>query len=204
MDRALLSRLGRNPRVVILPTAAAHESPDIAASNGVNYFTRLGVHAEAAMILDKETAQGPSLMAQIRKADLIYFTGGDPSYLLETMRNSSTWKAALGVWEGGRMLAGSSAGAMICGGQMWTPGVGWREGLGLVPHIAVVPHHATLGSQWNADRIRTSLPDGVTLVGIDESTALLGPPWQVLGPGQVVLYSVQGKVIFSDGQTVLL
>ena len=156
------------------------------------------------MVLDKETAQEPSLMAQIRKADLVYFTGGDPSYLLETMRNSSTWKAALGVWEGGRMLAGSSAGAMICGGQMWAPGVGWREGLGLVPHIAIVPHHATMGSQWNADRIRTSLPDGVMLVGIDESTALLGPPWQVLGPGQVVLYSVQGKVIFSDGQAVPL
>jgi cyanophycinase len=204
MDRALLLPLGRNPRVVILPTAAAHDSPDIAASNGVNYFNRLGAHAEAAMVLDKETAREPSLVAQIKMADLIYFTGGDPSYLLETMRDSLTWEAALGAWEGGRMLAGSSAGAMICGGQMWAPGVGWREGLGLVPHIAIVPHHATLGSQWKADRIRTTLPDGVMLVGIDESTALLGPPWQVLGASQVVLYHGQARAIFTDGQTVPL
>jgi len=204
MDRALLLHLGRNPRVVILPTAAAHDRPDIAASNGVNYFNRLGAHAEAAMVLDKETAREPSLVAQIKMADLIYFTGGDPSYLLETMRDSLTWEAALGAWEGGRMLAGSSAGAMICGGQMWAPGVGWREGLGLVPDIAIVPHHATLGSQWKADHIHTTLPDGVMLVGIDESAALLGPPWQVIGSGQVVLYTGQGKAIFTDGQIVPL
>ena len=204
MDRALLLRLGRNPRVVILPTAAAHDGPDIAARNGVNYFNRLGAHAEAAMVLDQETAREPSLIAQIKMADLIYFTGGDPSYLQETMRDSSTWEAALGAWVGGRMLAGSSAGAMICGGQMWAPGVGWQKGLGLVPLIAIVPHHATLGSQWKADHIRTTLPDGVMLVGIDESTALLGPPWQVIGSGQVVLYSDQGKAIFTDGQTVPL
>jgi cyanophycinase-like exopeptidase len=204
MDRALLLRLGRNPRVVILPTAAAHDGPDIAARNGVNYFNRLGAHAEAAMVLDKETARKPSLIAQIKMADLIYFTGGDPSYLLETMRDSLTWEAALGAWVGGRMLAGSSAGAMICGGQMWGPGVGWQKGLGLVPHIAIVPHNATLGLRWKADRIRTSLPEGVMLVGIDESTALLGPPWQVIGWGQVVLYSDQGKAIFTDGQIVPL
>ena len=204
MDRALLLRLGRNPRVVILPTAAAHDGPDIAARNGVNYFNRLGAHAEAAMVLDKETARKPSLIAQIKMADLIYFTGGDPSYLLETMRDSLTWEAALGAWVGGRMLAGSSAGAMICGGQMWGPGVGWQKGLGLVPHIAIVPHNATLGLRWKADRIRTSLPEGVMLVGIDESTALLGPPWQVIGWDQVVLYSDQGKAIFTDGQIVPL
>jgi len=204
MDRVLLARLGNDPKVIIVPTAAAHESPEIAAQNGMRYFRRLGARAEAAMVLDKETAQKPSLVAQIREADLIYFTGGDPSYLLDTMRNSLTWKAALEVWEGGRMIAGSSAGAMICGGQMWAPGVGWRGGLGLVPHIAIVPHHATLGSHWSADSIRTSLPDGVMLVGIDDSTALLGPPWQVLGPGQVVLYSGQGKAIFTEGQIVRL
>ena len=33
-------------------------------------------------------------------------------------------------WRAGRggAMAGSSAGAMICGGQMWAPGHGWREG----------------------------------------------------------------------------
>jgi cyanophycinase len=204
MDRALLARLGKRPKVVILPTAAARENPSLAAENGVRYFRHLGVPAEAAMVIDAETAKQPALAAPVKNADLIYFTGGDPVYLLETMRDSLAWKAARKALQRGRLLAGSSAGAMILGEQMWAPGDGWREGLGLVPHIAVIPHHASLASRWNAARMRTSLPEGVILVGIDEATALAGPPWQVLGPGEVAVYDGDHPAIFKDGQSVPL
>jgi len=204
MDRALLARLGKRPKVVILPTAAARENPSLAAENGVRYFHQLGASAEAAKIIDAETAKQPSLAAPVRNADLIYFTGGDPVYLLEAMRDSLAWKAAKKALQRGRMLAGSSAGAMILGEQMWAPGDGWREGLGLVPRIAVIPHHASLASRWNAARMRASLPEGVMLVGIDEATALAGPPWQVLGPGEITVYDGDRPSIFKDGQSVPL
>ena len=45
MDRALLARLATEPIVVIVPTAAAHENPRLAADNGVRYFRRLGTQA---------------------------------------------------------------------------------------------------------------------------------------------------------------
>ncbi len=135
MDRALLARLGSTPKVVIVPTAAAHENPRLAADNGVRYFRRLGAQSEAAMIVDAQGARQTSLVAQINNADLVYFTGGDPVYLLETMRDSPTWRAASDVLDRRGAIAGSSAGAMICGGQMWAPGHGWREGLGLVPPL---------------------------------------------------------------------
>ena len=204
MDRALLARLGKSPKVVILPTAAARENPSLAAENGVRYFHQLGVPAEAAMIIDAETAKQPSLAVPVKNADLIYFTGGDPVYLLETMRDSLAWKAAQKALQRGRILAGSSAGAMILAEQMWAPGDGWRAGLGLVPQIAVIPHHARLASRWNAARMRGSLPKGVILVGIDEATALAGPPWQVLGPGEVAVYDGEHPSIFKDGQSVPL
>ena len=204
MDRALLARLGARPKVIVIPTAAARENPDLAAENGVLYFQRLGAKAEAVMIIDAVTGRDPTLSAQIKETDLLYFTGGDPVYLLDTMRDSPAWKAAQEVFEKGRILAGSSAGAMIFGGQMWAPGQGWREGLGLVPSIAVIPHHASLASRWNAAHMRPSLRGGVILVGIDEATALVGPPWQVLGPGQVTVYRGQKPTIFKDGKTVSL
>ena len=47
MDRALLARLDAELKVVILPTAAAHENPRLAADNGVRYFRRLGAQAGA-------------------------------------------------------------------------------------------------------------------------------------------------------------
>jgi len=204
MDRTLLTRLGNRPKVVIIPTAAARENAALAAENGVRYFQRLGAQAEAAMIIDAETARQPALAAQVRNADLIYFVGGDPVYLLETMRDSPAWKAARKVLQRGRTLAGSSAGAMILGGQMWAPGNGWREGLGLVPSIALIPHHANLASRWNAAHMRASLQEGVILLGIDEATALVGPPWQVLGAGQVTVYRGKKPAIFKDGQNVPL
>jgi cyanophycinase len=204
MDRALLARLVSKPKVVIIPAAAARENPALAVENGVRYFHRLGVQAEGVMIIDAETARQTVLLAQLKNADLVYFTGGDPVYLLETMRDSPAWKAAKGAWEEGRTIAGSSAGAMILGGQMWAPGHGWRQGLGLIPQIAVIPHHASLASHWDAAHLRASLVEGVILVGIDEATALVGPPWQVIGAGEVAVYQRHQPSIFKNGQMVPL
>ena len=204
MDRSLLARIGTDPRVIILPTAAARENPGLAAENGIRHFKRLGARAEAAMVVDSATAQDGKGLALIQNADLVYFTGGDPVYLLETLRNSAAWEAAGGVWENGRVLAGSSAGAMVLGGRMWAPGQGWREGLGLLPRLAVIPHHARLAEVWKAKDMLASLPEEVTLLGIDEATALVGPPWETVGMGKVVIYGPDKKTIYTQGQPVKL
>jgi hypothetical protein len=52
--------------------------------------------------------------------------------------------------------------------------------------------------------MRASLREGVILVGIDEATALVGPPWQVLGPGKVTVYRGKKPAVFKDGQNVPL
>jgi len=204
MDRSLLARIGTNPRVIILPTAAARENPGLAAENGIRHFKRLGARAEAAMVVDPATAQDGKWLGLIQKADLVYLAGGDPVHLLETLRNSAAWEAARDVWERGRSLAGSSAGAMILGGRMWAPGEGWRAGLALLPGIAVVPHHTRLAEVWKAKDMLASLPEKVTLVGIDEATALVGPPWEAVGMGKVVIYGPDKPTVFTQGQLVNL
>ncbi len=202
MDREILARLGTQPKVVILPTAAARENPGLAAENGVRHFNRLGARAEAAMVVDPASARDRKWLSLIENADLIYLAGGDPAHLLETLRHSAAWEVALKAWKSGRTLAGSSAGAMIFGGQMWAPGRGWNEGLGLLPGLAIIPHHARLANLWNAEKMRSSLPEGVTLIGIDEATALLCPPWEVIGPGKVAVYKRDSPEFFSQGQLV--
>lgn len=202
MDRAILSRLGGNPAVVILPTAAAGENPSLAAENGVRHFTRLGARARAAMAVDRETAGEPQWISLVEGADLIYFTGGDPVYLRETLIGTLLWEAAVESWKRGRMLAGSSAGAMILGGKMWFPGKGWKDGLALLPCLAFLPHHASLAARWDARRMRASLPKELTLIGLDEATALVGPPWQAVGRGAVSLYREDQAETFPAGQLV--
>jgi cyanophycinase len=202
MDRSLLARIGTNPRVIILPTAAARENPGLAAENGIRHFQRLGARAEAAMVVDRTATRDGKWLGMIQNANLVYLTGGDPVHLLETLRNSAAWKAVRAVWESGRSLAGSSAGAMVLGGQMWAPGRGWRRGLGLLPQIAVIPHHARLAEAWKVKDMIASLPGKVTLVGIDEATALVGPPWKAAGMGKVVIYGPDQPAIFTRGQPV--
>lgn len=204
MDRSLLARIGTNPRVIILPTAAARENPGLAAENGIRHFQRLGARAEAAMVLDSGTARDGKWLDLIRKADLLYLTGGDPVHLLEVLGNSAAWETALEVWKSGRCLAGSSAGAMVLGGRMWAPGQGWREGLGLLPQIAVIPHHSRLAEAWKARDMLASLPGKITLVGIDEATALVGPPWEAAGMGKVVIYGPDQAAVFTQGQPIRL
>jgi cyanophycinase len=206
MDRALLTHLGKRPKVAILPTAAK-ENPTLAVENGTRYFERLGAKARGVGILDRGTARNPGLISALEDADLLYFTGGDPVYLLETLQASPAWEAVVKLWEKGRMLAGSSAGAMVMGERMWNPKGGWSEGLSLTPGIAVLPHHATLGPRWDLHRMRSSLPESVILLGIDEATALAGPPWRVLGIGSATLYQAEpspsSPSVFVHGQEAI-
>ena len=189
MDRAILARVGTSAQIIVLPTAAAFESPRQAAYNGVQHLKRLGAKAEAMYILNREDANNNDYAAQIDKVQGVYFSGGDPVHLLETLQGSKIWGAIVDLYQHGGLVAGSSAGAMVLGGQMWAPGEGWRTGLGLIPKLVIVPHHATVSHRWNAPKMAETVAPGVTVVGVDESTALLLPDQLVIGAGEVTVYT---------------
>jgi cyanophycinase len=202
MDRALLALMGgAGTSVVVLPTAATNENPYVAGENGIRHFRRLGAAADKLLIDDRASANDKALAAQLEQFRVVYFTGGDPVYLLETMRGSQAWEAVCAVHARGGLVAGSSAGAMALGGRMWRFD-GWAPGLGLVPYVAVLPHHATMATRWNAQHLAATLPAGVTLVGIDEATALLLPEGRVLGVGAVTTYGRAGTRVYSEGERV--
>jgi cyanophycinase len=203
MDRALLGLMGgAGTPVVIVPTAATNENPYVAGENGIRHFRRLGA-APGKLLIDETNAQQREMAAALEQFQAVYFTGGDPVYLLETMRGSLAWEAALAVHARGGWIAGSSAGAMILGGQMWRFD-GWTPGLSLVPHVAVIPHHTTVAARWDAPRLAATLPEGVTLVGIDEATALVLPEGRVLGVGQVTVYGPDGPRAYAAEDEVPL
>jgi len=207
MDRELV-RLAGGPdaRVGIVPAAAARENPGLAAENGVRHFRRLGARAEAVMIVHRADAQAGRLADSVEELDLVYLTGGDTVHLLETLRESVAWAAMQRLLARGGVLAGSSAGAMVMGGWAWAPGEGWREGLGAALGIAVVPHHATLAARWNVEEMRRSLPAGVTLVGLDECTGLVGDgrDWRALGAGEVTVYRGETPEVRRAGEAIRL
>ena len=168
----------------------------MAGENGRRHFNRLGARADKVMIVDAETANQRDLANPVEKFQLVYLTSGDPIYLLETLRGSRTWDSIQTIYLRGGVVAGSSAGAMVLGAQVWRFD-GWTPGLGLAPNLAVLPHHATLAARWNAPAMAAALPPGVTLVGIDEATGLLWPEARVLGAGAVTVYAPDGPQTYT-------
>jgi len=196
VDRALLD--GRSQRVVFLPTAAAPEGSDRVeywVQLGLEHYRRLGVESEALLVLDKSDADRTDLAERVAGAGLIYLSGGDPTYLTVTLRDSEVWGAIRAAFESGAALAGCSAGAIALSAfvrERFTLEAPLKPALGVVPNLAVLPHFDRLMhfAPQLADAVSRQLPDGVQLVGVDEDTAIVGGPhrWQVMGKQRAWLF----------------
>jgi cyanophycinase len=179
--------------VVIMPTAAAPDNNhERAGANGTKWFARLGArNVRTVPLIDKASAEDPGTAAVLAGARLIFLLGGFPGYLEQTLRGTAGWQGVLEAYEGGAVLAGSSAGAMVLGSDYFDPGVErLKPGLGLLEDLCILPHHNTFGRRWTGDLSRER-PE-LVLLGIDEQTGIC---WEqgdtqacVLGRGMVTLY----------------
>ena len=203
MDREILAATGKEQaRVVVLPTAAVN-GPVKAAHDGVTHFTDLGGNGQPLMILDGEQANDPDMVQRLAEADVIYFTGGNPNHLLETLEDSRLLIAILEAVEGGAILAGSSAGAMVMGSVMRRPRADeWVTGLGIAEGICVLPHHERSNPDQVMEQIQERLSDSLTILGIDAQTACLGSAgdWRVTGHGKVTVYRPEGWEQYQAGE----
>jgi cyanophycinase len=189
IEAALIA--GRSPKYVQLATAAAPEGDQSLARwhrLGREQAERIGVEQVVVDVRTREDAESADLAALVEGAGLIYLSGGNPSYLADTLRQTRVWHAIVKAHEDGAAIAGCSAGAMALSG--WAPHprqIRSQEttGLGLVQHVRVIPHFDKMAA-WVPDMLRNALlrlPEGTMLLGIDEDTALVGGPheWEVQG-----------------------
>jgi len=143
------------------------------------------------MLLNRLNADDPKIADQLASANFIYFSGGKPRYLLETLQGTASWQAILKVFASGGIIAGCSAGAMVLGGEMFDFPQVWRTipALGLVPGISVMPHFDEMPS-WLTSPISPAKRK-TTVVGIDGATVLIGSngPWTVSGRGGVTVFA---------------
>jgi len=197
-DRTLLADSGAE-EVLVLPTAAAYEHPERAVEWAAEWFAGLGGKVRGLMVLARPDAEDEANVAAIRDARFIYLSGGSPLHLRSVLKDSAAWEALCSAWQGGAVLAGSSAGAMaLCDPMVDPRGGAFTLGLGLLAQVAVIPHHNTW-SEEKAKRTITLAPKGLPIVGIDERTALLrgrDGGWTVDGVG--------GVVVFQDGHEATL
>jgi cyanophycinase len=230
VDRLLLARVGgTSARVVVLATAAGLEpaaSWQRWARMGVEHFARLGAAAEPVDILARADAYDPRWLPALEAADFIYFSGGSPVHVVQTLLDSPAWEVVRARHAAGAVLAGCSAGAMAFGGLTLQPGVlrgatpdtsqapVWHVALGLVPGVIVLPHFDRMASRLGKARLRSmaaTVPAGLTLIGVDEDTALVSldggasSAWHVMGrQGVSVLHAEHEEIRYPSGATLVL
>jgi cyanophycinase len=189
-DRALLAESGAE-EVLVIPTAAAYEHPERAVETAERWFAGLGAKARGLNVLARPDAEKELNVAAIREARFLYLSGGSPLHLRSVLKDSPAWDALCQAWQGGAVLAGSSAGAMaLCDPMVDPRGGAFTLGLGLLPQVALIPHHNTW-SEEKAKRTITLAPKGLPIVAIDERTALIrgtDGTWRVDGVGTVVVF----------------
>ncbi|HVF14974.1 MAG TPA: Type 1 glutamine amidotransferase-like domain-containing protein [Acidimicrobiales bacterium] len=193
-DRDLLEASG-DAEVLVLPTAAAYEHPERAVDTAVAHFAGLGGKARGLMVLRRGDAVDEANAAAVRDARFIYLSGGSPMHLRSVLKDSPVWDALVEAWNGGAVLAASSAGAMVlCDPMVDMRGGAFTVGLGLVSGLTVIPHH----DGWSPEKARRTIhlaPAGLAVVGIDEQTAVIRAPdgtWSTAGAG--------GAAVFVNGQ----
>lgn len=216
VDRHLLASLnlnGRRPRVVCLPTAAGQEGDESVnrwSRMGVEHFQKLGADVMTLRIIDKTSANDEQFVPLLENSNLIYFSGGNPNYLRETMNGSRVWSAMQKAWSNGAVYAGCSAGAMILAKRIPSFRLfGTIEGFGIVPAQFVIPHFDAIPAMFKplTFALTRQLKDGELMIGVDEDTALvgtLGGEWKVMGRGRVHAFTNEGERIYESGQTLFL
>lgn len=214
VDRELLAELRPRARVAIVPTAAGlEETPKIWAEMGSEHFHALGAEPVPVMVVRREDAEDARHRDAIAGVDWVYFSGGSPAHLIDTLAGTPFWSTVLERFRAGAVVAGSSAGAMMLGESTFVPlgrgpdglptEVAARPAMGIVPGVIVAPHFdilpATLRVLWS-----DVVPAGHRLVGIDEDTALVArdSAWTVRGRGRVYVFASPEPTAIAAGASV--
>jgi peptidase E len=218
--------LGKNNTYIQIPTAAGQESDDRLGfwkTLGGAQADRLKTEQVFLPIYNRSDAMNEDYAQQINNAGLIYLSGGDPGYLANSLIDTPVWTAIEMAWKSGSSLAGCSAGAMAMGKHVpnfFRPREEGTEGFGLIGEIRTIPHYNKFFG-WIPDSAARKLltaPEGTTVIGIDESTALITGlnddldvnfekgSWRVHGEGHVHLLRGQKDSAhqFKHGEIITL
>lgn len=146
--RALELAGGEDAAVDIIPAAAAPDSNHHrAGQNGVEWFRRIGaLNVVNRLLIDRDSAENQELAEQLRGSRFVFLLGGFPSHLAHSLMGTHSWRSICSVYQGGGVIGGSSAGAMVLCEKFYDPfSHKVVAGLSLMPGICLIPHHNSTG-----------------------------------------------------------
>jgi len=204
-ERFVLSGAAGDGSVAVLATASGREGDAVFerwTTMGVAHYESLGITAHALRVRNRADALDPGIATVLDAASMVFFSGGSPKYLAQTIDGTPLWDGVRRLLDRGGVFAGCSAGAMIAGARgMRFP---FASGLGLLPSSALGVHWDALSGwwiRWLRDLAPRRLPSGVRFIGVAEHTAVAsdGDEWQVFGAGAVDMRRGRERIAFTNG-----
>jgi cyanophycinase len=210
-DHALIAAAGNPQEVAAIPAAVVQNGSVSAAMSLANkYFKGLGLRVKHVELHRRSDANRAEIVAALREARLTYILGGDPGYLLDSLRDTPAWAALCDGLADGAAVAGSSAGAMVMAETLLLRSRNprpqarhGREALSVLPGVVVIPHLDNFGEAWLEAARREA--NGRDIIGLDEATGLLySGGWTAHGPGVVKLWrnGNEPATVKHDGQAL--
>ncbi|WP_046244000.1 cyanophycinase [Hymenobacter terrenus] len=200
---ALLASLLPDPSAAIeVLTTATRRQPARTAAAYAHAWHQLGCpHVRHLRVDETHPADDPATLARLRKASLVFMSGGDQERLTDFLLNTEFLTILKEKYqdEDTFILAGTSAGAAAMAESMLVEGYGWRSllggraeakpGLGLLPGVLLDQHFAERGRY---SRLLNAVLSQPTLLGIglSEETGLIvrpSEPVEVFGEEVVVI-----------------
>jgi cyanophycinase len=170
----------------------------------------------------KSNVNDPVMLDSLKRARLIFITGGVQSRFMNVVLNTPVFEAIHQAYQSGATIAGTSAGAAVMSKEMITGNqiradtiydgsfdriekgnVEIKPGLGLLTN-AIIDQHFIVRSRYNRLLTILSQYPEKSCIGIDEATAILiiGNEAEVVGESQVIVVrspeqvkSVNGKIV---------
>jgi cyanophycinase len=199
IDKYLIDKF-KPKNVAVIPTAAGQESDVEKWINmAQSHYAKFNLSVIPVEIFNKVQANDKTKVDLLNDADWIFFSGGNPNYLLETIKDTLLWEVVLKKYNQGTLLSGSSAGAMIMGKYILTPSLRtmfeknktmWHPAFGLT-NYTIIPHFDHFKRQPGF--IKKIMDKSLVKVksswmGIDENTAILLSDKSVHGLGTVEVH----------------
>lgn len=234
VHKALLRRYGKSATAAFVDTPAGFQlNVDHIYRKAAEYFDQRVQHplnlASFKSAQPEDSIAIEKACAGLRQADYVLIGPGSPTYALQQWQRSPIPKMMIDLVERGGCLVAASAAALTVGRatlpvyEIYKVGqpVHWVDGLDLLGHfgldLVVVPHwnnaeggnHDTRYCFMGASRLgqlEAMLPQGSTILGLDEHTALIidleKSDAVIRGVGQVTLRCNGREHVFHKGDAL--
>lgn len=210
-EKGILRRLldesaqGPNSKIEIVPTAS--KIPKIVGDEYAKAFRFLGAENVGVLnIVNRTECENPGVLERVKKAGIVFFTGGDQLRLTSIIGGTSLHEILLQKYMNEPFVyAGTSAGAACVSKQMIYQGsssealqkgeIKITSGLGFIDNVTIDTHFVKRGRIGRLFQAVVSNPKTLGL-GLGEDTGLLiknGHTMEAIGSGLVIL--VDGRKI---------